>query len=598
MDKEVQDSDSKSKPASDVSDLMKEVGKASYEIVRKRAGIKRQITILLSKLEDATLSSAFVSQQISFIREKLSVIGGFDNDVTEIYDEFELNEKNNQYYERKITEDVDYLFSMDLKLMDLQDPCPSVPSESPTNLISPEQSSLITELGKILQTNRAKVHEIRIQTFSGSQDDVLQFNDFLHQFDDLIGSRDDMYSNSAKLIYLKSYLKGSALDIIKHLSNEDINYPIAIKFLKKEYLDTNTVVDKHLYTITKLTPPSESDFDGLRKFFNTARTSVYELKNFGYNALEPKSLGSKLVSFILWEKLPSNFKSKLSFQLQTDYPSTSDLLDNYSDIIRSLQKTSSKESKALKSQTIQKVNVPFTTGSYQKKFVSQQSPATLQNFQTQNRPDVKPRIKSSSIVNSNKSFNINKPCKLCNENHSMIKCKVFPTSDSRIDRLNQLKLCTACTGKHNESECPAAKTGLSYPCAKCGSPAHITAVCKTSKVDQSHNNLNSLCILTNNSYQEHSNTLIPSVSCIMYGAEDSCALVRCMIDPGSQSSYISEDLRKKLRFPHNLPKKKFNLKTFMGTCQREYEVATCSSHITPLNKVTSQYLVDKNLNLN
>ena len=88
------------------------------------------------------------------------------------------------------------------------------------------QSILLSDLGKLMQLNQAKVHEVKLP-FSGSQQDVLQFSDFLNQFRDLIGCRNNLYSDCAKQLYLKSYLQGSALYLIKHLLNEDSNYDIA-----------------------------------------------------------------------------------------------------------------------------------------------------------------------------------------------------------------------------------------------------------------------------------------------------------------------------------------------------------------------------------
>ncbi|KAF0294324.1 Rab3 GTPase-activating protein non-catalytic subunit [Amphibalanus amphitrite] len=64
------------------------------------------------------------------------------------------------------------------------------------------------------------------------------------------------------------------------------------------------------------------------------RIQVYELKAFGYNALEDDTLGSKIVSFMICEKLPTNFKLKLSSILQTDFPSTKQLMDNYNTVIK------------------------------------------------------------------------------------------------------------------------------------------------------------------------------------------------------------------------------------------------------------------------
>ena len=117
-----------------------------------------------------------------------------------------------------------------------------------------------------------ELQKLKMPLFSGSQDDVMSFNDFLHMYDDLIGEN-STYSDTAKLMYLKSYLRGNALDTIKHLSNDEKNYDIARKFLIDEYLDTDVIVEEHIRKLHDLTPPSAKDFPALRSFFNTARAS-------------------------------------------------------------------------------------------------------------------------------------------------------------------------------------------------------------------------------------------------------------------------------------------------------------------------------------
>ncbi|KAF0301948.1 hypothetical protein FJT64_025904 [Amphibalanus amphitrite] len=200
--------------------------------------------------------------------------------------------------------------------------------------VKEEQTSVDTASIK-----RPDIQKLKIPLFSGSQDNVISFNDFLNMFDDLIGNN-SAYSNTAKLMYLKSYLRGNALDTIKHLSNDEKSYELARVFLKEEYLDNDIVVEEHIRRLHELTSPPAKDFTALRSFFNTARTSVYELKAFGFDALQDDTLGSKIVSYMICQKLPTNFKSKLSTTLQTDFPSTRELLENYNTIIKSLMKTS------------------------------------------------------------------------------------------------------------------------------------------------------------------------------------------------------------------------------------------------------------------
>ncbi|KAF0286700.1 hypothetical protein FJT64_014820 [Amphibalanus amphitrite] len=138
-----------------------------------------------------------------------------------------------------------------------------------------------------------EIQKLKMPLFSGTQDDVMSFNDFLKMFDDLIGNN-SAYNQSAKLMYLKSYLRGNALDTIKHLSTEEKNYTIARKFLTEEYLDTDVIVEEHIRKLHDLTPPPARDLPALRAFFNTARTSVYELKALDTTHSKTELLEAKL----------------------------------------------------------------------------------------------------------------------------------------------------------------------------------------------------------------------------------------------------------------------------------------------------------------
>ena len=440
------------------------------------------------------------------------------------------------------------------------------------------------------------IQKLKMPLFSGSQEDVMSFNDFLHMYDDLIGNNCS-YSDSAKLMYLKSYLRGNALDTIKHLSNEEKNYLLARKFLTEEFLDTDIILEEHIRKIHDLTPPPARDLPALRAFFNTARASVYELKAFGYDALQDDTLGSKIVSFMLCEKLPTNFKTKLSTILQTDFPTTKQLLENYNTVIKSLTKTTSPakqetkpfqdhqgpRSKMSKTRQTQGQNHPGGSESSSMK-------STLQTFQTSTESSKKPPGYSAQ-----KHASKFRACKMCDGEHSMLKCTAYTSPQSRVRRLTELGLCTRCSGAHKLAECKGQTSGLTYPCTICSSKQHITAVCvvKTGEHAQLQSGLRLMC----NNIHKGQSVLLPSMSVIMHNNGEACERVRCMIDLGSQASYISEDLAVKLGLDTNSPKTEYNVKTCIGVKQQSYSSATCDVILMPTASVKHSFLVDPGMNL-
>ena len=170
-----------------------------------------------------------------------------------------------------------------------------------------------------------------------------------------------------------------------------------------------------------------------------------------------------------------------------------------------------------------------------------------------------------------------KTCKLCNGEHSMLRCTEYNSPTLRGTRLDQLKLCRHCSGKHDSDKCRGIKGELSFKCNICGTHEHITAVCS-----QVPDKQNRICIFNN--YKTDNDAagpvLLPSISAIMHSDRDEVVLARCIVDPGSQSSYISSHLKSKLGLD-NLATIKFNLKTFLGSGVRKYETVMCNIHITP-----------------
>ena len=82
-----------------------------------------------------------------------------------------------------------------------------------------------------------KLPNINLPTFSG---DLIEYEEFIDQFEAQIGSRPDL-EPLTKLQYLKSLLKGRALELIKGYSSTSANYISAINTLKETYGDEERI---------------------------------------------------------------------------------------------------------------------------------------------------------------------------------------------------------------------------------------------------------------------------------------------------------------------------------------------------------------------
>ena len=209
--------------------------------------------------------------------------------------------------------------------------------------------------------------------------DKLEFKNFLLQFNNCVDSSGKL-TDSSKLTYLRSFLSGYAFKVIAHLSISDDNYAVALTLLKDEFLDVPYIVDSRFQQILSMSPKFDPSFAGVRSYTNKCRAIVYELKQYQVNLLDVDSAGCKLLSHIVFSKLPASIKRELVHKVNNNYPSVEELFDNYKEIIQTLTRTSN----------------PKNAVKFEKKESSINSKGVTQN---PNKPQVKskPTEKNSSF---------------------------------------------------------------------------------------------------------------------------------------------------------------------------------------------------------
>lgn len=108
---------------------------------------------------------------------------------------------------------------------------------------------------------KVKLPEISIPSFCG---DISKWTSFIELFDALI-NKDSNMSNIQKFMYLKTYLKGEPLKLIEALELTNSNYEIALDILKHRYENKLSIINNHINFIldypnlTKCTAPSLRD---------------------------------------------------------------------------------------------------------------------------------------------------------------------------------------------------------------------------------------------------------------------------------------------------------------------------------------------------
>lgn len=480
--------------------------------------VKRTIDFYMTKIAEANMSIADTDLSVKEIEEALSELRSTSKALNQVR---LLLSDETENFDEAINEDLEYIFKVAKVLHEHK----SIGSSDTGSASSLGDSA--NHPFERLSVQGPRVPTIEITPFHGNQGDVIAFQQFITQFRDVVGNRPDL-SDATKLIYLKSYLRSSALDVIKHLSNEGANLPVAIEFLEKEYLDQDVLIDALIGKIVDLPSPRHNDLDSIRSLFNELRNYVYDLKNLNLNPLQENSLGCKMISFLILRKLPNFYKAKFAHFLQTDFPTTLQLIQSFNEILKSLHKTAP-HFRAQRGENDYQYNTncrkdyrqgPSVYGTNYRKvptFAAQSrginhsshknesynngvvselrqagvqdtssaefSRSSLQNFQqtSQQLPlrrthsNRGPKTVRSTIDQGSKGTK----CRLCDMlGHSLTFCTRYKTSAEKLQQCRARNLCTYCTsGQHIAADCKGANNALPFKCSSCSLNRHITALC-------------------------------------------------------------------------------------------------------------------------
>ena len=239
--------------------------------------------------------------------------------------------------------------------------------------------------------------------------------------------------------------------------------------------------------------------------------------------MQQGTAGHSLISHIIFDKLPAAVKREFIHSLSKNYPSITEIFDNYHKVLTTLSKTSVRPKTFSKPNTISKT---YSANS---------------NFPTKFKES---KVSKSTVQNYKSTFSKMK-CKLCGSvEHSLGLCSTFTNYANKVARLRELSLCTRCAGSgHNEDNCYGKQGKLRYECRVCQTKAHLTPLCPFTDQAKPPPRTNvSLCLAQRSVDSCH---ILPTITLTLKNGKR-VRRVRCLIDSGSQRSYISESAAKDL----------------------------------------------------
>ncbi|XP_050555834.1 uncharacterized protein LOC126911643 [Spodoptera frugiperda] len=507
------------------------------ELVRKRGNLRGRLT-LFEKYINSLDKTNILEQQVVEIKLRVANTETIFSDFQEVQSEIEgLSDEPELSTQLEIRESIESQF---YSSMSLAKTC--ICNKGDDNITKPTKGN----------TNSVKLPTITLPSFDGTIENWLEFRD---TFTSLIHNATEI-TPIQKYHYLRSSLKGSALQVIKSLDFCSDNYAVAWELLTNRFDNNKLLINNHVQSLFTLPTISKESPVQLRKIIDSVLKNLRSLKNLG----ESTEHWDTLVIFLITTKLDPNTCQKWEDKKNTfekDYkPKLDDIIEflkNRSDVLDMLKAQGHKQ------------NTDSPKRSIINSSQSQQMRSFVANKQLTRA--------STSAAKSSRAFK----CIMCDGSHALYSCITF-LNLSVQDRLTFVQnkrnvICTNClrTG-HALDDCQFG------PCKQCAqkhnSLIHVdnTASCNSLRyiptlthtdapannaTDSAHANTSSLGTNSITSYHSkqavQSNTLdqvlLSTALVEVCNNNNTYTVARALLDSGSQRCFVTESLCKKLHLP-------------------------------------------------
>ena len=294
-----------------------------------RSGHKGHITRQLKLLEDGetTLNEMMLDRVVKKVSYHLDKIEDLEIKMAELWDAQKVPFED-EFRQTDAVNSDKYQLEITSKLSDLKK---SLVDKSDSGDAS--NQDIVDALSK--GQGMPGRNLISCERFDGGEKDAFAFKFWLSQFENMLASGKNM-AGRYKLSALRNHIThtGLAFKNISRLDINDGNYMVALDLLKKEFMDSNKITDKLLDTILESEPKYDPDYDNLRLYVAEIRSILNDL-NKSYNVdLESEGTGGyKLVSKIIFSKLPQAVQRELIKKVASTYPTLNQIFDNIKDTV-------------------------------------------------------------------------------------------------------------------------------------------------------------------------------------------------------------------------------------------------------------------------
>ncbi|XP_071055722.1 uncharacterized protein [Onthophagus taurus] len=347
-----------------------------------------------------------------------------------------------------------------------------------------------------------KLPVIDLPKFSGSYDTWLGFRDIFESLIHANASINDMQ----KFHYLLSALTGRARQVIESLEITNTNYQVAWELIRERYDNPRILIHNRVKALFDIERVTGENPQAIRKFIDDICKHLRALAALN----EPTDNWDTLLIYLAGTRLDTNSNREWEKTKATlTKPNLENLLEflkERADFLETLEIGSSKR--------------------------------------VVNKDKNNMRAKSFLVANSVAE----RRCVVCKGDHYIQECPNFNklTIQGRIDRVKQLKLCINCLRSgHFLNQCRSSS------CKRCKARQHSLLHLEHDHPDPQPQT--STCTQTHNinfaPHATHSHVLLSTVLVHAYDRHNKKHSLRALLDPGSQSSFLSVEACKRLRLP-------------------------------------------------
>ena len=392
--------------------------------------------------------------------------------------------------------------------------------------------------------DEAQLEKITVPTFSGKIEDWMAFKAL---FKPLVLERQG-FKTMSKFQFLHMKVKGEALDMIKDIEFTEPNFETAWNKLVEFYENKRRLINTHLTTLLSLKPMSSETSAEVTRILRGTNGPLSALEALG----RPTNTWDDIIVFLTFSKLSTSLKRDWEMQLgKSANPPT---FKEMSDFLQAKVDSFTNLENAEKTHFAQPYSFSTSSKSHQKPPQNK-----VKNFQV------------TSEKQQSKQFNAK--CSYCGQDHVTYSCVEFLKLDphQRFDFIKLKRRCFNCFGKHFTNSCDKEKrckkcqgkhhTLLHFNdtttvtthvnqggCSSKSNPSEVEGQTSSTNVAVALSELSSVNIAECNNANPSTN-LLATAWVIVENETGNQQLVRAMVDPCSQATFIATNIFQKLKLP-------------------------------------------------